>query len=380
MKNRLYLGVASVAMVLGLVVFAPVVSAQSDSLTVEEVIQIEAVIDENGEGLEGIVVKEIKTVPTSFGLWWREIGERMSLLVTLDSVKKAEKRIAFAEERIALAEKILSESDDEGVQEKAQRMLDKAIVHMNKVEEEKDKFLENIDGRKERLLKNIANHHLRRTQALDRIEAKIPEDKVEEFQKRRENSEDKGRLFLDSIISDRVPEKTLEHLRAVGKRVEDQAEINAEFRANRRRLLNSGSSDPSVRSELKILQEERLDSLKSVREEYKIKVLDRAQKVKIEEARRIRLDKDNAQKNNNEARVESGNSVEVRTEPAREGGSAARLNNEARIQADSGRVIAEEKPTAVRPPAPAVRAIREAKEVQVRAEERKIEVQEELDR
>lgn len=47
---------------------------------------------------------ESKDIPSSWGFFWRDIQERISLALTLNPVKKADKQVTFAEERLKLAE------------------------------------------------------------------------------------------------------------------------------------------------------------------------------------------------------------------------------------------------------------------------------------
>ncbi len=52
-----------------------------------------AVLSDEPEALEGVQIAEPTSVPSSFGLWWRNWQERVSVALTLNPVKKAEKRL-----------------------------------------------------------------------------------------------------------------------------------------------------------------------------------------------------------------------------------------------------------------------------------------------
>jgi len=92
------------------------------------------------EALEGVVVTQVDKAPSSFGLFWLGLKERVSIALTLDPVKKAEKQVEFAEQRMKIAEKIAEKTDDPEVQAKVQKMVDRAQELLAKVEEKKDKF------------------------------------------------------------------------------------------------------------------------------------------------------------------------------------------------------------------------------------------------
>ena len=73
--------------------------------------------------LEGITIQEPTKAPSRFGLFFRGIKEQVSLITTINPVKKAEKQLQFAEERMKIAEKIIASSDNAASQEKAAKMI-----------------------------------------------------------------------------------------------------------------------------------------------------------------------------------------------------------------------------------------------------------------
>ena len=62
---------------------------------------------EEPEELEGVELENITKVPSGFGMWLRDWREKISIALTFDPVKKAEKQLIYAEERMAIAQKIL---------------------------------------------------------------------------------------------------------------------------------------------------------------------------------------------------------------------------------------------------------------------------------
>lgn len=232
----------------------------------------ETVEEEPAEVLEDIEVQDIEKAPSRFGLFFRGLRERVSIAITRDPVKKAEKQIKFAEESVRIAEKIAERVDSPEAQERADKMLERAQAFIARVEERREEFMANPDARKERLLRNIATHHVRRERVLDRIEEKMPEEHLERFEKRREKLEENGRRFLRAIEEGNLPDEVTDHLKNVRERIEDKAIAEKAFRQRRRALLQDAKGgDEDARERLKALKDERKGDLKQIRETFKQK-------------------------------------------------------------------------------------------------------------
>lgn len=224
--------------------------------TGETVTDEEVLVDDT---LEEVEVEEIEEEPTGFGLFWRGVRERVSLTFTFDPVKKAEKIVKYAEERMAIAERIAeARPDDERAQQRVANVLERANALIAQAEERKAELLENPDDRARRALKNLANHNLRREHVLDRIEQRIPEDRLEAFQERRAEFAAQGRRLLNAINNENIPEEIRAHLEAVRDRVEDKAEEVRQFRAAHKELLEAArSGDEDAQARLENLRETR---------------------------------------------------------------------------------------------------------------------------
>ncbi|PIR43048.1 hypothetical protein COV24_04685, partial [candidate division WWE3 bacterium CG10_big_fil_rev_8_21_14_0_10_32_10] len=169
------------------------VDAALDEVVDEDVAEVLDEVENEEDELEGVEVQEPTSVPSGFGLFLRDWRERISLVLTLDPVKKAEKQLLYAEERIKIAEKISEESNNPRAQEKAQKMIEQANKHIEKIEERKEKWSEKVGEDAERLRKNLATHHLRRDKALERIEERVPEEAREKFEELREKMLENGK-------------------------------------------------------------------------------------------------------------------------------------------------------------------------------------------
>ncbi len=263
------------------------VSGDGEELPIKEVVGVDnlegEVQDEiiiggldslDGKGDDGLVDFELSVpdeTPGNWGLFWRGVRERVSVAVTFDPVKKAEKQLKFAEERMLIAEK-MAESDNEKIQARAEKMIEKAQGYMEKVEARKDKWLENKDERVQKLLQNVATHQVRREGVLDRIEARIPEDKMEKWQEMREKTLEGSHRLLGAIENENIPEKVKEHLQGIKIRVEEHLQEVKQFNEQKRELkqaVKEGVEDAKI--ELQQLHEQRQEILQQRKNDFEHK-------------------------------------------------------------------------------------------------------------
>lgn len=208
--------------------------------------------------------------PNRFGLFLFGLRERLSLLTTIDPVKKAEKEAVFAEQRIAIAEKILASSANDSVKARAAALIDRAQTLLGNAEKREDALKSAPGVRAAAALRNIADSQVRLGVVLDRIEAKLPESAKESFEARRAMIEEKSQGIMRAIQNPNMPEAVKEHLKTVEERVKAQAEATKEFRDERRDLLEKvQNGDEAAKAELQDLQHERKATLEGLREEYK---------------------------------------------------------------------------------------------------------------
>ncbi|MFA4830928.1 MAG: DUF5667 domain-containing protein [Patescibacteria group bacterium] len=232
------------------------------------------------EELEGIEVEEVTKMPSRWGIFWRGVKERVSVAVTLDPVKKAEKQLKFAEERMKIAEYVSENSQDSNKQAWAEKAVERANQLMGKVEANKEKWLNHPAARGRKLLENIANHQVRREKIMDKLEEKLPEEKLEKFRELREKGLEGSRRLLNAIANENLPEKARERLQDVKDRIEEHAQEVKEFNEEKRELLKSAAEgDESAREDLKQLRDERLEAVKE-RVEQRKEILEQRQEKK----------------------------------------------------------------------------------------------------
>lgn len=167
-----------------LLLASPVVAQSEDSTeSANAQVEVTATVDADTPEVS-------KDVPSGFGFFWRGFKERVSLLTTVNPVKKAEKQLQFAEERLQIAKTIAEKSTDPKVQAKAEAMVTKANEYIQKIEEKKEAWIEKKDERSERLLKNIATHELNREKVMDRLEEKLPVEQVQKIREERQKHQE----------------------------------------------------------------------------------------------------------------------------------------------------------------------------------------------
>jgi hypothetical protein len=235
----------------------------ADDSSEEEVSELDLDVNEDtGEvtdtSLEDIDLNVPEKPPGRFGMFFRNIREQVSLVTTFDPVKKAEKHVKFAEERMQIAEKIAANSDDPKQQERAQEVIERASKFLEKVEEKKDAWLEKKDERAGKLLKNIANHQVRREKVLDKIEQHLPEDMLEEFQERRGEVLEKNDRLLQALQNENVPEEVREHLKMVKDRIEEHTQEIKKFVEQNKELFKAAKGgDEDARAKIEAIRKER---------------------------------------------------------------------------------------------------------------------------
>ncbi len=207
---------------------------------------------------EGIEIAEVKEVPTRFGLFLRNIRNSISIALSIDPLKKAEKRLAVAEWYNQVAERILAISTDEKAQQRAQTLLDKSSKIMDKVERARDKIIQKGGDRAHRLIKNSAIYSLRKENLLDKIEDRIPEEKRERFHNLRDQATEQNRRLENALQNVNIPDEVKEKLTQIKERMEERASNREAFMEQKKELIDAvKNGDEDAREQLRNLKDER---------------------------------------------------------------------------------------------------------------------------
>jgi len=203
-------------------------------------------------------------VPGAWGLFWLGLKERISLAVTFDPVKKADKLVTFAQERLDLAQAMAQKAGDDPVlQRRSQQMVEKADEFMKKLEDRKEQILQKADERSQRVLNKAAAQITHREEVINRIEARLSSDDLGNLQKLRQKGlEDNARL-LNAINNENISPETKAHLEDVKQRIDTHLEEVKTFLTEKKDLLEKAQNgDEDAREELKNLREQMVSSTK----------------------------------------------------------------------------------------------------------------------
>lgn len=249
---------------------AAVLAQTSNDATQTSVSSATATAQVIDEQLSGIAVEEVTAMPSRWGLLWRNVKERVAIATTFDPVKKAEKRLEYAEENMKIVEYIANNAKDTKVQAWAQKRVERANEFMEEVEETKDKWINHPLARQRQLLKNVATHEIRKEKILDRLEDKIPADKLEALQKLRVSSIENSQRLIKAINNVNISTSTREHLQAVKARIDNHLQTVREYQTKKQELLQKAKSgDESAKAEIQKLNEARKTEIKANVEKYK---------------------------------------------------------------------------------------------------------------
>lgn len=208
--------------------------------------------------LEGIVVEEPTGIPTPWRMLWKRLQDQVVILATLDPVKRAEKRLQFAEERRHLAEFILENTDNPQLLLRAKRLAESAEKLFERLEKTKGDWTKLSGERVERLMRNAAVHQVRRERLFDRLEAELPEDQADIVRELRAQGLERGMRLLNAINNENIPSEIREHLRDVRERIQEHQGEVREYQQRRRALQESArQGDEVARQALQDLREER---------------------------------------------------------------------------------------------------------------------------
>lgn len=211
--------------------------------------------------LEGITANVPEELPTSWGLFWRTVRERVAVVTTFDPIEKAGKQLQFAEERMRLAQLIAEKApEDSKMQERAEKMINKANAFLQRIEEKKEIFAKTDNERSRRLLKNITTHTLNREAVANKIEEQLKPEQLERFTKLREENSAQSRRLLQALSNENIPAEVKARLETVKTRIETHADEVRTFREEKRELLEKAATgDDAARMELRDANRERLE-------------------------------------------------------------------------------------------------------------------------
>lgn len=249
----------------------------------QELTSVESTGDSSNYELKGIKVDQITEAPSALGLWWRGVKENVSLALTFDPVKKAEKNLKYAEERMQIAEKFsdLGENVKNQIknQEKIQQNIEKAQKFMKKVELKKEKWLGDKNQEKvNNLINNIASHQVRKEVIFDKLEEKLSSnednqqngkiDKNKELELEKIiDLRDKGlknsQRLINAINNKNISENVKEHLQGVKEKIKAHSMEIDNYKKVKEQLKSKAKEGvKDISEDLKSLIKERKEQIR----------------------------------------------------------------------------------------------------------------------
>ena len=210
------------------------------ALTIPAVVVWAQVVDESATVNADVVSSEATAVvkaPSAFGRLWFNVRERVSLALTFDPVKDAEKRLAYAEKRMNMATAIAESSDDPVVQAKAEVMIQRAQALTEKIATKKESWLNDKDQDKVKvLMEKITKYESKKQEIFDRLEEKVSPDNLEKLQELRQTGLEKSQRLMNVLSNENISEETKQKLEAIKTRVETRLKEVKQLNEQRKEL------------------------------------------------------------------------------------------------------------------------------------------------
>lgn len=224
-------------------------------------IQAQDVGDDQSDHTEQ--VSENENIPTFWDLLWQNVKERVSLALTKDPAKKAEKQLKYAEQRMNLADIFASDAETAKAQARVKRMIRRANQLMEGIDKNKENWSENKE-KVDELVSKIASFQLRSEDIFDKIEEKLPPETIEKFQELRNRSLEISRQLWQAFEMNELPEKIRDEIIETKNIIEQRVEETEQYRNSYQELQDKvESGDEDAQAELDRLQQERVSKMKS---------------------------------------------------------------------------------------------------------------------
>ncbi len=163
----------------------------------------------DGQDEEEVTASELgvadpKVLPNSPWYWVKSLWRSMKLWVTLDPVKRAEKRLEIANERLVEIKKLA----DAGTitEEQLEKILDKYDKEIEKLQTSLEKIKDKTEERADQLLNKLTKQEFIRQRLLQQLETKV-QIKAEVIERVREKSLERLGQILDKIDEEKIEEK-----------------------------------------------------------------------------------------------------------------------------------------------------------------------------
>src|SRR3989339_253293 len=223
------------------------------------------------EKVDGVGSSDYKVEkdPTRWYLLWRGFRERISLLLTPDPLRKAEKQMQYANERLRIIEHIAEKTQDPKMQAWAEKIMLRAQDHVEKLEAQQEKWTSKEADKVEQLQQQVIIYQDKKEEVMNKLEEKLPPEQQEKFDQLREKVQKQGQKMFQNMAKDKMPDEVRAHLEAVKAKIEDQAKIQEKYKIEKQELLQAiKNGDEGAIIKLQLLWKERNEALKANQEKY----------------------------------------------------------------------------------------------------------------
>ncbi len=210
-----------------------------------------------------------QTVPNAWNLFWKEVRERAVLAFTFDPINKAEKAVLFATERIKLAEALtLNAGGDVKLQDRAEKMVERANVLLQNVLDKKDKILQKADERSQQILEKAGEQIIQKEKIIDNLEERLGVERLEKLQQLRQQGLENGQKLFENVSNSGIPLEVVDNLRVVKEEINSRLENTRMFLTEKKELLQRiQNGDEDAKNELRTWQQERKGNAEALKTE-----------------------------------------------------------------------------------------------------------------
>lgn len=222
--------------------------------------------------LEGVVIEEPKSVPTTLGLFWGDLRDSLRLAFTFNEIDKANLELKISEEKMKMVEYVTKNVTDTVRSAKiVEQLTKKADKLVSNLEKKQDRILKSEDKRKEVLLKNIAKQQEINSNRLEKLEGKISEEKLNEMKSR---TEERNKKLQEKVLNNpNMSQETKDSVNAATQKIDENKASRIELLNKEKELRERvQEGDEAAKEELETLKEENKGNIKeSIKENQEIR-------------------------------------------------------------------------------------------------------------
>ena len=210
---------------------------------------------------------------------WQQFKENVSLMLTFDNLKKAEKKLIYAENRLRVGQKLLKK-DDKKSQEEAIKIISQADSYKYDIflnnKEDLNKLWQKDDDQVKNLIKNLSAHKINKAIVWSQAEKTVPVSSLNNLNSLRVKAEIKDLKSLneltDSLNNLEGREDLSLELNKTSVVIENFQKMREEFITSNQTILKKINNYQD--KDIELFLEEGLNNLETEKKELYNKVSD----------------------------------------------------------------------------------------------------------